>query len=123
MWASTVNFAFGMKTGASGSKPEGPCSTTQRGAIGEALAGGWSALGVGMLIGLSTSFADRALRKGPRMALGKLASSPAQIDRRGWWAIIRRTFAEFSDDRVSLVAAGSTFFALLALFPALGVFV
>jgi membrane protein len=76
-----------------------------------------------MLIGLSTAFADRALRKGSRLALGRRASSPTQIDARGWREIIRRTIAEFNDDRVSLVAAGSTFFALLALFPALGVFV
>ncbi len=82
-----------------------------------------SALGIGMLIGLATAFVDRALPTSPRAALARRASSPAQIDGRGWRAIIRRAIGEFNDDRIPLVAAGSTFFALLALFPALGVFV
>jgi membrane protein len=42
---------------------------------------------------------------------------------RGWIAILKRTFSEFNDDKIPAVAAGSTFYALLALFPALGVFV
>jgi membrane protein len=83
----------------------------------------WSALGIGMMIGLATAFADRALRRSPHTASARRAASPAQIDWRGWRAIIRRTIAEFNEDQVPLVAGGSTFFALLALFPALGVFV
>jgi len=80
------------------------------------------ALSVGVLIGLSTVFADAVLRKAPRRAAVALAS-PAQVSRRAWWAIVKRTFGEFNEDRIPAVAAGSTFFALLALFPALGVFV
>ena len=77
------------------------------------------ALSIGMLIGLSTVFAEGLLRRAaPRTPP---AGSPAQVSGRGWLAIAKRSFAEFNDDRISAVAA--TFFALLALFPALGVFV
>jgi len=34
------------------------------------------------------------------------------------WHILRRTYAEFERDRIIYVAAGATFFILLALFPA-----
>jgi membrane protein len=63
------------------------------------------------------------------MAFGRALTDAASAGRResieghGWWAIARRTWAEFTDDRIPTVAAGSTFYALLALFPALGLFV
>jgi membrane protein len=82
-----------------------------------------SALGVGMMLGLATVFLDRARPRPAGPALGRQAGSPAQVGGRGWKTIVRRTIAEFSEDRIPAVAAGSTFFALLALFPALAVFV
>ena len=80
------------------------------------------ALAVGVLIGLGTVLIDR--RRDP-------ASGQAPADLRGraryagggWLGVARRTWAEFTEDRIPAVAAGSTFYALLALFPALGVFV
>jgi membrane protein len=42
---------------------------------------------------------------------------------RTWKAVIGRTWCEFNSDHIPAVAGGATFFALLALFPALGVFV
>jgi membrane protein len=51
------------------------------------------------------------------------AASPVQVSGRSWRLIVARTFAEFTEDRILAVAAGSAFYALLALFPALGVFV
>ena len=54
---------------------------------------------------------------------GKDADSPAQIPPRGWWDILKRTFSEVSDDRVLTEAAGITFYALLALFPAIAAMV
>jgi membrane protein len=39
--------------------------------------------------------------------------------RTGWWETTKRTYTEFADDRVLLIAAGITFYGLLALFPAL----
>jgi len=54
---------------------------------------------------------------------GVLASAPAGIPPRGWWDILRRTYTEVDRDRVRAVAAGVTFYSLLALFPALTAFV
>ncbi|GAB5415637.1 MAG: YihY/virulence factor BrkB family protein [Congregibacter sp.] len=55
--------------------------------------------------------------------LGRRAESPGKIPARGWWEIARRVVAELGNDRVSLVAAGVGFFALLSAFPALGALV
>ena len=54
---------------------------------------------------------------------GRAAESPSEIPPRGWRDVLARTFAEFGRDRIMSVAAGVTFFALLALFPAIGAFV
>jgi membrane protein len=43
--------------------------------------------------------------------------------RPGWLEIIKRTFAEFSDDRILALSAGVTFYVLLALFPGLAALV
>ncbi|MCK0198391.1 YihY/virulence factor BrkB family protein [Ancylobacter sp. 6x-1] len=54
---------------------------------------------------------------------GLAASSPVEIPARGWWSILKRVFSEFAGDRVLSLAAGVTFYALLAVFPALGAFI
>lgn len=54
---------------------------------------------------------------------GRNAASPFQIPMSGWKDISLRVLKEFSDDRVTLVSAGATFFLLLALFPAMAAFV
>ena len=54
---------------------------------------------------------------------GRHADSPTQIPARGWWDILKRTFAEVSNDRVLTEAAGITFYSLLALFPAIAAMV
>jgi membrane protein len=54
---------------------------------------------------------------------GKGASGPADIPSPGWWAILKRTFAEVNGDRVLAVAGGVTFYGLLSLFPAVTVLV
>lgn len=46
-------------------------------------------------------------------------SGPEHIGLWGWWAILKRTFAEVQADRVQAVAGGVTFFGLFALFPAI----
>jgi membrane protein len=56
-------------------------------------------------------------------ARGRQAESPQEIPARGWKDILIRTGKEFSQDQIPLVAAGFTFYALLAIFPALGSFV
>lgn len=54
---------------------------------------------------------------------GANAASPTEIPPAGWWDIARRTYDEVSRDRVLAVAAGVTFYGLLALFPAVTAFV
>ncbi|SER15021.1 membrane protein [Faunimonas pinastri] len=54
---------------------------------------------------------------------GRAALAPHQIPFKGWKDIFWRLVSEISKDNVSLVAAGSTFFLLLALFPAIGALV
>ncbi|WP_195759801.1 YihY/virulence factor BrkB family protein [Paracoccus sp. S-4012] len=46
-------------------------------------------------------------------------SSPWQLSRASWIETFKRVVKEFSKDRVTSVAAGVTFFGLLALFPAI----
>jgi membrane protein len=50
-------------------------------------------------------------------------TSPRRLSRREWLAVVRRTVREFRDDRLTDWAAALTYYAVLALFPALLVFV
>jgi membrane protein len=52
---------------------------------------------------------------------GRLASTPAEISGRGWWDIVRRVWKSIGSDHATLIAAGIALYALLAVFPALGV--
>lgn len=54
---------------------------------------------------------------------GRQARGPSGMGVEDWRDILWRVFAEFSNDRVTLIAAGATFYLLLALFPALAAFV
>jgi len=54
---------------------------------------------------------------------GRLAALPHHIPQKGWRDIVWRTWKEIGADRLQIVAAGVTFYALLAVFPALGAFV
>ena len=51
-------------------------------------------------------------------ARGRSAEAPSEIPAKGWIDIAWRVLEGFQSDRVMLVAAGVTFYALLALFPA-----
>ena len=51
------------------------------------------------------------------------ATRPWDISWSGWKEILGRTFAKINDDRLLSVAAGAVFYELLALFPAIAVFV
>jgi membrane protein len=50
---------------------------------------------------------------------GRRAHSPLQIPWAGWKDILWRTFKEIQADHMPSVAAGVTFFSLLAMFPAI----
>lgn len=54
---------------------------------------------------------------------GRSADSPAKIPLRGWKQVLVRTWKEFNQDNISIIAGGVTFNILLAIFPALGAFV
>jgi membrane protein len=54
---------------------------------------------------------------------GHDAASPFAIPAGGWWAILKRTYAQASDDNLGLIAAGVAFFGFLALVPLLGALV
>jgi membrane protein len=49
---------------------------------------------------------------------GRDAETPSQIPARGWNDILWRVYARITECRVIAVAAGVTFYALLAIFPA-----
>ena len=73
----------------------------------------------------STSTSAFAPSAAPNPALavepgkGRDARVPSQIPVRGWKEILLRVYSESMDDRITTVAAGITFFSLLALFPAI----
>jgi membrane protein len=54
---------------------------------------------------------------------GRNAATPSQLPMEGWKDILMRVWTEFTQDRITLIAAGATFYLLLALFPALAAFV
>ena len=54
---------------------------------------------------------------------GRMAPSPGRIPLIGWRDILWRTWREVNDDKLPQVAGGITFYGLLAIFPAVGVFV
>jgi membrane protein len=63
--------------------------------------------------------ADRATgdRKPIAAGRGRSAETPSQIPVRGWKDILVRVYCGISENRILLVAAGVTFYALLAIFP------
>jgi membrane protein len=44
--------------------------------------------------------------------------SPTDLSTRSWWYVVRKTAREFSDDQCTDLAAALTYYAVLALFPA-----
>ncbi len=50
---------------------------------------------------------------------GGLAERPTEIPARGWFAVLRRTFAEMGRDHVTLLAGGVAYAWFMALFPGL----
>lgn len=106
-----------------------PLHAIQRRRIGSLL----SDVAIAAAVGLASVFAISSLRTGDesardaehadktahRNAKGAGAGTPKDIPAAGWWEIARRTVHEVGNDRVRAVAAGVTFYALLALFPAM----
>jgi hypothetical protein len=85
-------------------------------------------LGLAYVLVASTTRAtsEKELPRNPPPAPGTRGSSaasgstsPKQIPARGWWDIAKSVWAKIGKDRVIAVAAGLTFYAILALFPAI----
>lgn len=68
---------------------------------------------------IDRKFRERAHERGR----GRRASVPSEIPAKGWVDIGWRVYASIMEDRILLIAAGATFYLLLALFPALAAFV
>jgi membrane protein len=54
---------------------------------------------------------------------GRDADTPTEIPARGWKDVLWRVYEEFGQDRIMSVAAGVTYYALLAIFPAIAALV
>ncbi len=54
---------------------------------------------------------------------GREADTPTEIPAQGWKDVLWRTYEEFGKDRIMSVAAGVTYYALLAVFPAIAALV
>jgi membrane protein len=54
---------------------------------------------------------------------GRDAHSPVEIPSLGWWQVAKRTYADIGEHRVMSEAASVTYYALLAIFPALAALV
>jgi membrane protein len=60
---------------------------------------------------------------GPGPSAGARARSPLRIPLEGWKEILLRARKEFAEDQIPMIAAGVSFYSLLALFPGLAAFV
>jgi membrane protein len=56
-------------------------------------------------------------RRSLEVGRGRSGETPSQIPARGWKDILLRVYHGISDNRILLVAAGVTFYSLLAIFP------
>jgi len=54
---------------------------------------------------------------------GRHAGSPSEIPVRGLRDVLWRVYSEVLADRVTLIAAGATYYIVLAIFPGMGVLV
>ncbi len=60
-----------------------------------------------------------ATEAGRPQAPGAQAERPQDIPRRGWVQILKRSWAQTTEDQIPLLSAGVAFFGFLALFPSL----
>jgi len=88
----------------------------------------WQGVPIAMLAGAGVLALQGPQHHGDRRQArqrgrGRRAGSPLQIPLKGWKDILVRTRKEFADDQIPMIAAGVSFYTLLAVFPALAVFV
>ncbi len=79
--------------------------------------------GASFATGLAAEVAERRrARLAERARRGRLASWPWEMTWLGWKDVLVRTFWEFFEDRIFSVAAGVSFYLLLALVPGISRF-
>lgn len=54
---------------------------------------------------------------------GRLATSPSEIPSKGWKDVLLRVYADIGEHRIMALAAGITYYSILAIFPALAALV
>ncbi|KQQ31353.1 hypothetical protein ASF53_01180 [Methylobacterium sp. Leaf123] len=54
---------------------------------------------------------------------GRSADKPTEVPVEGWKDVLKRTYRDIGENRLTLVSAGVTFFVLLAIFPAIAALV
>jgi membrane protein len=52
-----------------------------------------------------------------------MAASPSEIPAKGWKDILLRVYGDIGDHRILALAAGMTYYTILAIFPALAALV
>lgn len=73
------------------------------------------------MLGLSRRHHTRNPR--PSLSRGRGAEHPADIPTAGWKDILWRVYQQQGEDNIGLVAAGVTYYAVLAIFPAIAALV
>jgi membrane protein len=86
-----------------------------------------------LLTGVTLASANYALHRRQRArtqesarradALGRTADTPTEIPAAGWKEIARRVWGRIGEDRILVIAAGTVFYGILALFPAIAALV
>lgn len=90
---------------------------------------GWSLLTGAALAGAGYWWRQRRQARAPeapRRAAdpkGRSADTPTEIPARGWKEIAMRVYGRIGEDRILVIAAGTVFYGILALFPAIAAFV
>ncbi|ADJ28435.1 YihY/virulence factor BrkB family protein [Nitrosococcus watsonii] len=65
------------------------------------------------MVGATTEYAEQ------HACRGRSATRPQEIPAKGWGDVLLRVKNELSEDKLTVIAAGVAFYALLAIFPAL----
>jgi membrane protein len=63
------------------------------------------------------------IRRASEPGRGRQVDTPADIPLRGWGDILLRVYNSIGEDRIITIAAGVTFYSLLAMFPAIAALV
>lgn len=83
----------------------------------------WLALGVMLAMWPKPAQGDALPAAALEPGRGRKARGPGEIPARGWKDVLWRTYREFTQDQIQMVAGSVAFSAIMALFPAMAAFV